>query len=155
MLAHILFPKIDAVWPASLSIEFVKILRDELRYRGLIVSDDLGMKAIASKWSVAEVAVRALVSGTDLLLYCNEPEAPPIAFAAIEKALIDKKLERAQFTESTKRIFTVKRAKLGKPMPLPVEEMIQIVGHPDHLRLAQAIASGSVPADLLEGSTPV
>ena len=149
MMAHILFPQIDPTWPASLSPVFAKLLRDELRFRGLIVSDDLGMKAIAAKWGVGDAAVQALRAGTDLLLYCNDPEAPPVAFAAVEKALVDKTLDGAALEAGAKRIVELKRAKIPRPDPLPPEQMSQIVGHPDHLRMAKAIASGTVPPELI------
>ncbi len=60
-----------------------KIIRDEYRYRGLIVTDDLGMKAMTKHYGIDEVPVRALKAGVDLLLYCNDPEVPPQAFEAI------------------------------------------------------------------------
>jgi beta-N-acetylhexosaminidase len=153
MMSHILFPKIDPEFPASLSPAFGRLLRDELRFRGVVVSDDLGMKAVAARWGVAEVATRALLAGTDLLLYCNEPEAPPAALEAIEKALVDKRLDEALFAAGTKRVLDLKRAKLAKPDPLALEQVNNIVGHPDHLRLAKAIASGTVPDELVASAS--
>ena len=148
MTAHILFPNVDPVWPASLSPVFAGLLREELRFRGLIVTDDLGMKALADRWSVANVAVQAMKAGADLLLYCNEPEAPGIALEALRKALSEKSLDASLLKTSLQRIFTLKRAKLIKPDPLPFEQTSEAIGHADHSRLAQAIASGSVSEEL-------
>lgn len=153
MTAHILFKNVDPEWPASLSETFGRILREELRYRGLVITDDLGMKAVSSKWSVGEVAVRALQAGSDLLCYCNEPESPPAAVEAIERAMAAKSLDTSSVEAGAKRILQLKKAKLAHPEPLAPDEIGKIVGHPDHMRLAKAIAAGSVPQDLI-GASP-
>ncbi len=90
MTAHIQFPKIDPQYPVTLSEIFIKkMLREELRYRQLVVTDDLDLGALAKNYSVAEIAVRALEAGNDILLYCNKFDHPQIAIDAIEKALKD------------------------------------------------------------------
>ncbi len=150
MAAHILYPKIDPDWPACLSEIFLqKILREKLRYRNLIISDDLDMKALTLNHSKATIGVQAVRAGCQLLLYCNEPDSPPTAFEAIEKAIADKTLPEATITENHKQILALKKEKLTQPEALGIEEVSRIIGHPDHLRLAQAIASGTVPADLI------
>src|SRR6185312_13590188 len=87
MTAHIKFSKVDPEWPATLSEKFLRdILRGELRYRGLVISDDLDMKALAAFHPKELIPVRALQAGCDLLLYCNEFDQPPMALEAIQKA---------------------------------------------------------------------
>ncbi len=150
MTAHIRFPKIDPEWPAPLSEIFLKkILREELRYRGLLITDDLGMKALAKHYDPAFIPVRALQAGADLLLYCNEPETPPIAIAAIEKALTDGKLKAADLENSYKRILAMKKENILHPEPLTESEMLNIVGHADHYKLSQSIGEGVVPTGLV------
>ena len=154
MAAHIQFPKIDPDWPATLSEIFLKnILRESLRYRGLIITDDLDMGALRKNYDRATIATRALQAGVNMLLYCNEPESPPIAIEAIEKALSNKTLDAAIITENAKRVLELKKDKLSSPDPLSMEDVRRIVGHPDHLRLAKAIVAGEVPADLLSQAT--
>jgi beta-N-acetylhexosaminidase len=154
MAAHIKFPKIDPVWPASLSEIFLrKILRDRLRYRNLVITDDLDMKALTLNYDKGTIATRALVAGANILLYCNEPESPPIALDAIEKALIDKALDPKIVADNHSRVLALKKERLTSPDPLSMEEVTRIVGHPDHLRLAKAIADGAVPADLVAQAT--
>jgi beta-N-acetylhexosaminidase len=71
MTAHILFPKIDPDWPATVSPRFVRdILRDELGFTGVVVTDDLGMGAVAALFDRKTVAARTVAAGTDLLEYC-------------------------------------------------------------------------------------
>lgn len=150
MAAHIKFPKVDPEWPASLSEIFLKtILRERLKYRNLIITDDLDMKALTLNYDKATIAVRALQAGANILLYCNEPDSPGIAVDAVEKAVRDGKIENRTIAENHQRILALKRARLVNPDPLPIQDVGRIVGHPDHLRLAKAIVDGSVPADLI------
>ncbi len=154
MAAHIMYPKIDPDWPATLSEIFLKkILREHLRFRNLVITDDLGMHALSKNWDTATIATRALQAGVNILLYCNEFDAPPIAIEAIKKALADKTLDAATVNENAKKVLDLKREKLTSPDPLPMEDVSRIVAHPDHLRLAKAIVAGEVPADLLSQAT--
>jgi len=74
MTAHVLFSAIDAQVPATLSARVVtELLRGELGYEGVVVSDDLDMKAIADNYGVGEAAVRAIEAGCDVLLLCRDP----------------------------------------------------------------------------------
>lgn len=150
MTTHVKFPKLDPDWPATLSRKILtELLRDQLRYRNLVITDDLDMKALTKHYDKALIPVRALQAGANLLLYCNEPESHRTAVEAIEAAIRDKKLDAAVVTENHKRILELKKERLTKPDPLSMEEVSRIVGHPDHLRLAKAIAAGAVPQDLL------
>ncbi len=150
MTAHIKFPKIDPDWPVTLSEKFLKdILRNDLRYRNLVISDDLDMKALASHYPVEEIPVRALAAGCDLLLYCNDFDHPKVALEALNKASKDHKLSAKQIDESYNRVVALKKEALAQPDPVEFSKASTLIGHPDHERLAQAIKAGSVPADLL------
>jgi beta-N-acetylhexosaminidase len=150
MAAHIKFPKIDPTWPASLSEIFLKkILRDQLRFRGLVITDDLDMGALKNNYPKPVIAVRALQAGCNVLLYCNETDSPPTAIEAIERAIEDGKLSAEVVANNHKMILDLKKEKLTHNEPASVDEITTIVGHPEHMRLAKAIAAGSVPADLL------
>lgn len=150
MTTHIMFPKIDPDWPATLSEKILTgLLRDQLRYRSLVVTDDLDMKALTKHYDKALIPVRALQAGANLLLYCNEPQSHIQAVEAIDAALRDKKLDAKVVAENHKKVLALKKEKLAKPDPLTMEEVSRIVGHPDHLRLSKAIVAGAVPQDLL------
>ncbi len=154
MAAHIRYPKIDPEWPATLSEIFLKkILREKLKYRELIITDDLDMKALTLNYSKGDIAVRALTAGCNILLYCNEPDSPPIAIDAVEKAVTDGTLSRSVVEDNCARVLKLKSEMLVNPDPLPMSDISRIVGHPDHLRLAKAILAGEVPADLLSQAT--
>jgi beta-N-acetylhexosaminidase len=72
MTAHVLVPTIDERRPATLSPDIVqKLLRDELKFEGVILSDDLEMKAVSAQYPVPESAVEAIRAGCDGLLICS------------------------------------------------------------------------------------
>lgn len=150
MAAHIMYPKIDPDWPASLSEIFLrKILREQLRYRHLIITDDLDMGALKNNYPKPVIAVRALQAGCNVLLYCNETDSPPTAIEAITQAVSEGKLDAKIIAENHQLVLNLKRERLTDVTPATLEDVEKIVGHPDHLRLAKAILAGAVPADLL------
>lgn len=150
MTSHIKFPKIDPEFPVTLSEKFVKgILRDELRYRNIIITDDLDMKALAKHYKVDEIPVLALLAGCDVLLYCNEFDHPPIAIEALNRAVKDHRITAKQIDESYNRVVSLKKEILASPDPLPFDKASALIGTEEHRRLSIAIKEGSVPADLL------
>lgn len=149
MTAHIKYQKIDPEHPATLSpIIIKKLLRESLRYRHLIITDDLDMKALTLNYKREDIPVLALKAGCDILLYCNDFSSPPLALAAVQKAIKDKHLSPEQIAESLARIESLKKDALSNCAPLPFTDAAKLIGHPDHLRLAKAILSGVVPEDL-------
>lgn len=150
MTAHIKFPKIDPDYPVTLSKKFLQdILRKEMRYRNIVISDDLDMKALSKHYPVEEIPVMALQAGCDILLYCNELDHPPKALEAVKKAFADKLIPAVQLEESLKRVLSLKREKITQPEPPSFQEASKIIGHPDHLKLSKAIAEGHIPDELL------
>lgn len=152
MTSHIRFPKIDPKWPVTLSEIFIKdLLRKELRYRNLIITDDLDMKALASHFDRAEIPVRALEAGCDILLYCNEFDRPEMALESVDNALKNGRLSAKQIDESYGRVAAIKKEAILKPDPLPWTQAAKQVGSDEHHRLAEGISSGQIPDDLLAG----
>lgn len=109
MSAHVVFSELDPDWPATLSAKVLRpILRDELRFEGVIVSDDLEMKAIADYHPIEEAAVAAIAAGCDQILICHHPENVERAFQAIEKAIVDGRLVESAVRESAERVKKMK-----------------------------------------------
>lgn len=149
MTSHILFPKVDPQWPVTLSEIFLKkLLRDELRYRGVVVSDDLGMGALAKNYDPKVIPVRALQAGVDILLYCNEPAAPPLAIEAIFEAVANGGLKRDHLEASFLRIKAFKNTHLKETQLIPAVEQLALVGCKEHQDLSQAMAEGRTPEHL-------
>jgi beta-N-acetylhexosaminidase len=109
MTAHVLFPSLDEQWPATLSPGIVQgLLRHEMGYDGVVVTDDLDMGAVAGRHSVEECAVRAIRAGVDLLLICNEPGKAFAAKRALSEALDDGRLTEERIRESLARVDRLK-----------------------------------------------
>lgn len=107
MVGHISTPNItgDSV-PASLSSYMVTdILRGELGFDGLVVTDSLSMEAITDQYGSGEAAVLAVQAGVDLLLM---PEDLSTAVSALENAVADGTVSESRIDESVLRILTVK-----------------------------------------------
>ncbi|MFW6050582.1 MAG: beta-N-acetylhexosaminidase, partial [Myxococcota bacterium] len=84
MTAHVLFDALDADVPATLSRRVVHdLLRREVGFDGVVISDDLEMRAVADRWPVPEAAVGAVDAGCDMVLICSEVEACLEAHEAI------------------------------------------------------------------------
>ena len=106
MVGHLTVPTMDDV-PASVSHKIVtNLLRHDLGFRGVIVTDGLQMQALA-QYTDGEKAVLALAAGNDMLLEISDVAG---TVAAIEKALADGTLSRAALDESVLRILQLKLA---------------------------------------------
>jgi beta-N-acetylhexosaminidase len=150
MTSHIQFPKIDPEFPVTLSRKFIQeVLRGELRFRSLVISDDLDMKALAKNYPTDQIPVMAFQAGCDLLLYCNEFDHPQIALDAMNKAVKEHKISAKQIDESYNRVVELKKDVLQNPDPEDFAKVSKLIGNAEHQRLAAAIASGDIPADLL------
>ena len=88
MTAHVVFSPLDARYPATLSEPVLNgVLRGRLGYRGLVVSDDLEMKAIVEHFGIEEAMVRGLLAGVDVFLICHSPERMHAAIDAVIRAV--------------------------------------------------------------------
>jgi beta-N-acetylhexosaminidase len=141
MTSHILFKNIDADNPVTFSKLFLDaILRSKLKYKGLVVSDDLGMKALAKYHDVKKIPVKALQAGVDVLLYCNEPTSPPLALEALAEALAKDELSPALVSDKYGRILEHKKKHLKNTEPNPWDDISKIIGCQDHLLIAKTFA---------------
>lgn len=109
MSAHVVFSAIDPTRPATLSPAVIRpTLRDDIRFDGVIVSDDLEMKSIADHKAVEVAAVEALAAGCDQLLICHHPPLVERAFEAILAAVRDGRLDEGQVRASASRVRALK-----------------------------------------------
>ncbi len=109
MSAHLKVPSIDKVFPASLSkIILTDILRNGLGFKGVIVSDDLGMGALSNNYSFSEIALRAVEAGTDVLLVVRTSAIYEKMFRAIEDAVEQGVIKEERIDESVIRILSLK-----------------------------------------------
>jgi beta-N-acetylhexosaminidase len=87
MVAHAAYPvALDTKLPASLSKKWItRVLKKQIGYRGLVVSDDLEMGGVLSAAPIEDAAVQTLVAGSDLILSCHKEESVWRAYEAIYK----------------------------------------------------------------------
>ena len=108
MAGHIRYPAFDTK-PASLSPVILKqMLRNQLGYQGIVITDDLDMGAVSEGYRPEEIGIAAIQAGTDILLSCHDPEVQQRIYRSTLQALKDGKLSRADIDASVRRIVYCK-----------------------------------------------
>ena len=109
MTAHILFPALDDQ-PATLSTRILTgLLREELGFDGLIVTDSMSMDAIARDWGLEEAAILAKQAGVDLLESSEGPEPMLARHAALMAAVESGRLSEELFVATARRVKEIRR----------------------------------------------
>ena len=145
MTAHVFMPAIDEQRPATLSERVVTgLLREELGYGGVILSDDLEMKAIASQYAVPEAAVLAVEAGCDGVLICSgDYDAQAAALEALVRAVETGRLRMTRVEDALKRHQRAKERFLAAPVaarPLDVRQLRERLGREEHQAIADEMA---------------
>ncbi len=113
MLSHILYSKIDAEWPASLSVRIARdLLRDHIGFDGIVITDDLDMAAVRHHYDIRTAIRQILSADIDITLICHKGPDIANAFEEILKNLKESEIFRAEGAESVKRILKLKRRHL-------------------------------------------
>ncbi len=120
MMAHIIVEDIDPELPCSLSPIAHEILRNDLKYKGLILSDDMQMKAITDHRGTGEAAMMAIKAGSDLIEYRDFEEAI-LGLEGLKKAQKDKSIKPQDFTDRIGRVLENKKRYFTdfKPIYIP------------------------------------
>jgi beta-N-acetylhexosaminidase len=146
LVAHAVYSRIDPDRPASFSTKIVgNLLRKELGYTGLVVTDDLEMGAIDDP---IEASLTSLLEGSDIALICHEEEKQEQALDRIAGAISQKMIKPEAETESLTRIYRAKNhhcksiEEFKEPINLDymINEMRTIVGRKAHRSLAEEIS---------------
>ncbi|MEU6666362.1 glycoside hydrolase family 3 protein [Streptomyces sp. NPDC046727] len=140
MTAHIQFPALDGSGdPATLSRPILTgILRDELGYDGVVITDSLGMQGVRTKYGDDRVPVLALKAGVDQLL---NPPSLDVAWNAVLKAVQSGELTEARLDESILRILRLKARRGLFDHPWASRAGVdRTVGTESHLAAADRIA---------------
>ncbi|MER5445840.1 glycoside hydrolase family 3 protein [Streptomyces sp. NPDC002764] len=151
MTAHIQFPALDDSGdPATLSHPILTgILRGELGYDGVVVTDSLGMEGVRTKYGDDRVPVLALKAGVDQLL--NPPDLA-VAWNAVLKAVQDGELTEARLDESILRVLRLKaRLRLFDDPYAREADVDRRVGTKAHLEAADRIAERTTTLLVNEG----
>ena len=109
MVSHILLPKIDDINPASMSKTIITdILRKDLKFDGLIVTDDMTMGAITNNVDINEACIKSINAGVDLLLICHGYETEIDVINNIKEAADRGIISIDRINESVYRILSLK-----------------------------------------------
>jgi beta-N-acetylhexosaminidase len=109
MTTDVLMPAIDPTMPSELSYPTVTgILRDQLGYNGVVITDALYMQGIAKKWSLPQAVVLAIEAGNDMILGVRDSSELAASVAALKQAIADGGLSMARIDESVARIIALK-----------------------------------------------
>ena len=142
MSAHLALPAFDpdTTRPATLSpVVLTDVLRDSLKFRGLVVTDALDMGALVSKYGGGEAAVQAFLAGSDLLLM---PADPREAIDAMAAAIRSGRIPRARFRSSVLRVLALKdRLGLWHRRTVSLERIGTIVGRRASMDTARSITT--------------
>jgi beta-N-acetylhexosaminidase len=139
MRAHIAFPAFTGDTPATLSPAMLTgVLRDSLKFKGLVVTDALQMGAIVAKYGAGEAAVRAFEAGSDLLLMPADPDS---AISSMLAALASGRITPARLDASVRRMLDIKRnLGLFERRTVPFDSIARIVGSKANQDLADGVA---------------
>jgi beta-N-acetylhexosaminidase len=145
MTAHVLVPSLDELRPATLSPAVVRqLLREELGFDGVILSDDLEMKAVSARHPVPEAAVAAINAGCDGLLICSgNVDLQARALEALVKAAETGEIPPARLDDAERRLARAKARFLGaRPTSLSRRaKWREVVGCDAHRAVADEMAA--------------
>jgi beta-N-acetylhexosaminidase len=142
MTAHVLYPALDKAVPATLSKRIVTgFLRGMLKFQGVVVTDDLRMKAISKQHGLGEAAVMVIEAGADLVLICEGEEEIPQVIEALAQAVQSGRLTEARIQQSLGRLQQLRDRFLTKAAPPNPREVKRVIGSDAHKRLLEEIRS--------------
>ncbi|MCH8291265.1 beta-N-acetylhexosaminidase [Candidatus Poribacteria bacterium] len=146
MTAHILYTSLDANLPATLSPAILTgLLRQELRFDGLIITDDMEMKAITDCYRAGEAAVMAIEAGADIILALWESAEQLEIYNALLKAVKRGRISTIRLNQSVRRILKSKQACGAFDRSFSNSSTVaKIVGSQSHKQIAHKIASQAI-----------
>jgi beta-N-acetylhexosaminidase len=143
MTAHVVVRELDPDVPATLSPAVIAgLLRKTMGYEGVIVSDDLEMKAVAAHWPPGDAAVRAMQAGCDILPVCARPDAQVAAIEGVVRAVESEEIRFTDLDAADARVRALKERYL-LPYRDPAPRVARrAAGGEERLLLAREIVSG-------------
>lgn len=138
MTAHVVFEPIDPKYPSTMSRDVMTgILRERMRFDGVIVSDDLEMKAIANHFNIEEVIIRCVNAGVDLLMICHNHKLQHQAIDLLTRAVVRGDVPEERLIESNRRLDAV----MAKYVRKPIEGgSLSILASAEHRAIANRVA---------------
>jgi beta-N-acetylhexosaminidase len=139
MTAHVIFEALEKGVPATMSAKVLQLLRQELGFDGVLVSDDVEMKAIAEHFKIEEAVVQGTLAGVDLFLVCHKAEVQRRAIDALVQAVKSGRVPEARIDEAQRRLTA-----FSQRFVRPWEDRLAALQSPEHLALAAGLQAGAV-----------
>jgi beta-N-acetylhexosaminidase len=141
MTAHVVFEALDGAYPATMSRDSLDgILRDRLGYQGVVISDDLEMKAIADHYGLEDAVVRGALAGVDLFLVCHDPDVQRRAIELLVAAVRRGVVPEARIAEAGRRIDRMVARFVRPPVDDGARDVLGCEAHQEVLRRLEAAA---------------
>ena len=110
MVAHILLPELDKINPASMSkAVMTDILRKQLNFTGVIITDDMTMGAIIEHFDIGKAAVESVKAGSDIILIGHDYNNVVMIISSLKSAVGNGEISEQRLNESVERIIQLKR----------------------------------------------
>jgi beta-N-acetylhexosaminidase len=147
MSAHVVFEALDPNHPATLSDAVIEpLLRNELGFQGVVVSDDLEMRAIGDHYGIEDAVVRAVRAGCDQLLICHRVDLQEAAHRGLVKAVESGALPRSRLEAAAGRVAELKRRFSNPHAVDPAEVISELEGPERKSRHAALLDDLTLPA---------
>lgn len=146
MVSHVSFPKIEKEnRPATLSFSIItELLRENLSYKGIIMTDCMEMKAIVDRYGMEEAAVLAVEAGIDLVLISHDHSRQKAAIDAVIHAVETGRISERKIDESVQRLLNVKYKRNVASYEKQWSKATEIIGTPKKLSYASEISEKSI-----------
>jgi beta-N-acetylhexosaminidase len=142
MTAHVVVREIDDTVPATLSPRIVQgILRGEMKYDGVVFSDDLEMKAVSARWGYGEAAVLAMNAGCDALPVCSRHDAQVQAMEGLVRAVESETVPWARLDDAVQRLRRLKLRYVVPYDPPQPRQARAVAGSAQWKAVAETIAT--------------
>lgn len=110
MVAHILLPKLDAANPSSMSKKIITgILRKQLNFTGVVITDDMTMDAITNNFNIGDAAVKSVKAGSDIMLVAHDYNKITSTIDVLKSAVKKGEISEERINESVRRIIELKQ----------------------------------------------
>jgi beta-N-acetylhexosaminidase len=140
MTAHVRFPALGEDLPSTMSHRaLTELLREELHFRGVCVSDDLEMKAISEQMGVEEATVAGARAGVDVFLVCEHVDVQRRCLEALVRGVEAGQVPRHRIAEAHRRIDALVRR-----FARPPESQLALLGSEAHRVLAEGLSAEAV-----------
>lgn len=143
MTAHVKYPALDPEYPATLSRTILQdILRLELGFKGLIISDDLEMKAIVDHYGIDEATKLAMNAGMDIFLVCHSIDRQVEVLETMLRETEAGRYPKHLWERGYKRIHDIKARHFRVVRTIDRSHARELVGNREHARISRRLKDG-------------